>query len=293
MYMALKILSYVAISHGRTHLFEYFPVFLQFSAAGLRVHQTRFRRCTHSSPHFHQAQESLQAVKSLQKRDRESLRPKIKSQFNALIDTARIEHKDLTSHDQFSMAVDQFLIREKYRKGHVAFIRLALQRMDEFGLERDLETYNKLLQIFPKGRFKPRRMLDALWPRSLPQMELALDLLTKMEDNGVNPNLKTYQIIKDVFGGMSFPFQKCVRLMYLFDKYENADPYKIQGELPSNPVELARLTLRRIAGDDGKIIEHMVSYTHKWWCLSTLRKGILMLCMFSAKSPSISFTATT
>ena len=131
--------------------------------------------------------------------------------------------------------------------------------MDEFRLEKDLATYNKLLEVFPKGRFKPRRMLDALWPRSLPQMELALDLLTKMEDNGVNPSLETYRIIKDVFGGMSFPFQKCVRMMYLFDKYENADPYKIEGELPTNFLALARLTLKRIVGNDGQITEHMVS----------------------------------
>ena len=181
----------------------------------------------------------------------------VQSQFNALIDSAKQDHKDLASREQFSFAVDSFLARERYRKGHVGFIRVALQRMDEFGLENDLSTYNKLLQVFPKGRFKPRRMIDALWPRSLPQMELALELLTKMEDNGVNPSLETYQSVKDVFGGMSFPLQKCIRMMYLFDKYENADPYRIKGELPTSPLELAKLTLKRIAGNDG-IIEHKV-----------------------------------
>ena len=257
--MIARVLSSAVSGHGRVRAVAVYPAFLQFSAE-LGAMNTGFNRCTHCSPRVSQAQESPPTHEAVQQRDGGSLKPKLKSQFNTLIDAAKDEHKHLTSRDQFSLAVDQFLIREKYRKGHVAFIRLALQRLDEFGLEKDLATYNKLLEIFPKGRFKPKRMLDALWPRPLPQMELALDLLTKMEDNGVNPSLETYHIVKEVFGGMSFPFQKCVRMMYLFDKYENADPYKIQGELPTNPVELARLTLKRIAGKDGQITEHIVSY---------------------------------
>ena len=260
--MDARVLSSVVFGRGRTGLFAACSAFLQLSA-GLGATNTAFNRYAHGSSRVPLPQESSQSNKLVRHRDAgASLRPRIKSQFNALIDAVKNEHKHLTSRDQFSLAVDQFLVREKYRKGHVAFIRLALQRMDEFGLEKDLATYNKLLRVFPEGRFKPRRMLDALWPRSLPQMELALDLLTKMEDNGVNPSMETYHIVKEVFGGMSFPFQKCVRMMYLFDKYENADPYKIHGELPTNPVELARLTLKRIAGKDGQIIEHMVGCTH-------------------------------
>ena len=260
--MVARVLSSVVFGRGRPGLYAACSAFLQFSA-GLGATNTGFNRYAHGSSRVPQPQESSQSNKLVRHRDAgASLRPRIKSQFNALIDAVKNEHKHLTSRDQFSLAVDQFLVREKYRKGHVAFIRLALQRMDEFGLEKDLATYNKLLRVFPEGRFKPRRMLDALWPRSLPQMELALDLLTKMEDNGVNPSMETYHIVKEVFGGMSFPFQKCVRMMYLFDKYENADPYKIHGELPTNPVELARLTLKRIAGKDGQIIEHMVGCTH-------------------------------
>ena len=216
-----------------------------------REHQISLCRHTHNTPLSFQD-------KSVKQRIHDARRPVVQSQFNDLIDSAKHDHKELTSRDQFSLAVDQFLVREKYRRGHVGFIRVALQRVDEFGLENDLATYNKLLEVFPKGRFKPRRMLDSLWPRPLPQMELALELLTKMEDNGVNPSLDTYQIVKEVFGGMNFPLQKCVRMMYLFDKYENADPYMIEGDLPTNPVELARLSLKRITGEDGQIVEHKV-----------------------------------
>ena len=249
--MAVRVLATVIFGDASSHLVEprlrsihQYPTRISINHAGSFLHtHTSLSNAKNSVEHQH---------------DPDVLRPKAQSQFNALIDSAKNDHQHLTSRDQFSLAVDQYLKREKYRRGHVGFIHLALQRMDEFGLQNDLTTYNKLLDVFPKDRFKPRRMLDALWPRSLPQMELALELLTKMEENGVNPSLETYQIVKDVFGGMSFPIQKCIRLMYLFDKYENADPYRIKGELPTDPVELARLALKRIAGSNGQINEHKV-----------------------------------
>ena len=260
--MAVRVLARVIFGDASSYLQVVEPRLRCIDPYPTRIciHQSGLFRCAHTSQS--NAKKAVQ-----QQRDPDVLRPKAQSQYNALIDSAKNDHQHLTSHEQFSLAVDQYLKREKYRRGHVGFIRLALQRMDEFGLQNDLATYNKLLDVFPKDRFKPRRMLDALWPRSLPQMELALELLTKMEENGVNPSLQTYQIVKDVFGGMSFPLQKCIRLMYLFDKYENADPYRIKGELPTDPVELARLTLKRIAGSNGHIIEHKVAFYGMCLCI--------------------------
>ena len=173
--------------------------------------------------------------------------------FNSLIDS--FKHKsNVEKKEQFALALDEFVVREKYRKGHVQFIRIAMQRMDEFGLQKDLETYNRIIDVFPRGRFAPRRMLDAIWPRPTPQLELCLDVLTKMEVNGVRPSIETYDIVKAVFG-RSLPLEKCVRIMYLFDKYRDMDPYEIRTELPTNPVELSRLALFRIAGKDGQLME--------------------------------------
>lgn len=173
--------------------------------------------------------------------------------LNSLFDS--FKHKsNAEKKEQFAMALNEFVVREKYRKGHVQFIRIAMQRMDEFGLQKDLETYNRIIDVFPRGRFAPTRMLDAIWPRSTPQLELCLDLLTKMEVNGVRPSIDTYDIVKAVFG-RSLPLEKCVRIMYLFDKYRDMDPYEIRAELPTNPVELSRLALFRIAGKDGQLSE--------------------------------------
>lgn len=182
------------------------------------------------------------------------------SSHGAFLDDAK-RHSHLPHQEQFALALQGYMEREKYRRGHVAFISLALARMREFGLEKDLLTYNRLLDLFPKGRYVPRRMLDAFWPRPLPQMELALDLLTRMEEEGVRPDYITLAILCEVFGKKSFPVDKCCRMAYWFDRFEHSDPYQVEGGLPRDEVELTRLALRRMVGKEGRLVEHKVVIT--------------------------------
>ena len=161
--------------------------------------------------------------------------------------------------EQFSRAVDEFKRREKYSKGHVEFIKAAMTRMEELDLQKDIEVYNRIISIFPEGRFVPKRMLDAIWPRSIPQLELSLEILTKMEENGIRPNQETYNLLNLIFGKMSLPVQKCIRIAYLFDKYEFADPYKYYyGDLPTDPVKLSTFILHRITAGKGQVTVHKV-----------------------------------
>lgn len=182
-----------------------------------------------------------------------TLQPVQLSGHCSLIDLAK-QTEGMEKSEQFTLALNEFLVREKYRKGHIGFIRTAMLRMDEFGLEKDLETYNKLIDIFPRGRFAPRSMIDAFWPRSTPQLELCLEVLTKMEENGVRPSIHTYKIIKAIFG-RSLPLEKCIRIMYLFDIYGDMDPYEVRGELPTDPIELSRLALFRMSGENTQLME--------------------------------------
>lgn len=163
------------------------------------------------------------------------------------------EHNLQMKKEQIFLAVDTFKKKEKYRKGHVEFVNLAIKRMEEYQLQKDVNVYNQIISIFPKGRFAPKRMLDSIWPRSLPQLELSLDILTKMEENGVRPNQETYNLLNEIFGKMSLPVEKCIRIAHLFDKYEYADPYKIYSGIPTSPVELSKLILQRITGGQGTI----------------------------------------
>ena len=173
------------------------------------------------------------------------------------MDSAKTESQ-LSNREQFNLVLNEFLSREKYRKGHMTFINMALERMEEFELQKDLVSYNKLLEIFPEGRFRPKRLLDAIWPRPLPQIELALELLTVMEDNYVWPDDTTHSILVKVFGKCSLPVEKCERMVYWYERYKDADPYWISGEVPTDPAELSRIALQRIVDDGGNIIEHKV-----------------------------------
>ena len=178
------------------------------------------------------------------------------SSYGAVMDSARSQSQ-LSNREQFSLVLKEFMSREKYRKGHVSFINMALARMEEFQLERDLLTYNRILDVFPKGRYKPKRLLDALWPRPLPQTELALELLTRMEDHNVWPDSITYSLLVEVFGKHSLPVEKCERMAYWYSRYKDADPYWIEGGVPSDPAELSLLALRRIVCNDD-IVEYEV-----------------------------------
>ncbi len=178
------------------------------------------------------------------------------SSYNKLIDSVK-ERPGLTNREQFYLAIQKYLEREKYRRNHVQFMIAAARRMDEFGLNKDLEAYNRLIEVFPRGKFLPRRMLEAFWPPARPQNELCLEILTKMEENGVRPNQLTHNIIKAIFG-KTFPLEKCQSMMYLFDKYEDIDPYEIRTKVPKNPIERSRLCLLRMGGEEARLLHVQV-----------------------------------
>jgi signaling intermediate in Toll pathway protein len=157
------------------------------------------------------------------------------------------------SRESFTKAVEAFLMRDKRRRGHLDFIDASLKWMEVAGLAKDLPTYNLLLDVFPRDRFRNRTLMDAIWPRPYPQIDAALRVLQKMEDNGIRPDYTTYSLMLEVFGHASLPVQKCRRIAYWFDRFENIDPYRLPQPIPNDPCELARLTLRRISGLDSEV----------------------------------------
>ena len=230
--------------------------FVRFYAAGVVIR--RSLHCTTFLP-TRDTDDSGQQANRLSRSGAHAHQSVGSSTYGALMDSAKTQSQ-LSNREQFALVLKEFMSREKYRKGHVSFINMALTRMEEFELERDLLTYNRILDVFPKGRYKPKRLLDALWPRPLPQTELALELLTRMEDNNVWPDDVTYSLIVEVFGRHSLPVDKCERMSYWYSLYRDSDPYWIEGEVPSDPAELSRLALRRIVSNDD-IVEYEV-YIH-------------------------------
>ena len=165
---------------------------------------------------------------------------------------------DVVNQDKFKHVMVEFQRADKYRRGHMTFITLALARIEEFDLNTNLLTYNRLLDLFPKGKYNNKNLLDAVWPKPHPQIDLALKVLQKMEENGVRPDNVTYSVLVDIFGRDSLPVEKCKRMAFWFDRFEHADPYHIPGHLPDSPEELGSLIISRITSNIADIAIHKV-----------------------------------
>lgn len=102
--------------------------------------------------------------------------------------------RDKTS---FIRAVHSFGEHSVRKRGHVDFIYLALRKMVEFGVERDLSVYNLLLDVFPKEVFKPRNVIQRIFVHYPRQQECGLAVLDQMERHGegCGPSLGTCFIL--------------------------------------------------------------------------------------------------
>lgn len=84
----------------------------------------------------------------------------------------------------FVQAVQNFTQYNVHKRGHVDFIYLALRKMREYGVERDLAIYNLLLDIFPKEVFRPRNIFHSIFLHYPRQQECGIAVLEQMENHG-------------------------------------------------------------------------------------------------------------
>ncbi|XP_070711202.1 evolutionarily conserved signaling intermediate in Toll pathway, mitochondrial [Pempheris klunzingeri] len=170
--------------------------------------------------------------------------------------------KETKTKATFNKVMDVFTKRNVRRRGHVEFIYAALMKMPEFGVERDLAIYNKLLDVFPKEVFVPRNFIQRMFNHYPRQQECGVQLLEQMENYGIMPNMETKVLLVQIFGEKSHPMRKYQRLMYWFPKFKHTNPFPLPQQLPDDPVDLARLSLTRIANDlDADITVHQLPYT--------------------------------
>ena len=73
------------------------------------------------------------------------------------------------------------------------------------------------------------------------------------------PNVETKVLLVQIFGEKSHPIRKFQRLMYWFPKFKHANPFPVPLQLPEDPVDLARFSLKRIGNDlDAKVTVYQV-----------------------------------
>ncbi|KAK7910277.1 hypothetical protein WMY93_014961 [Mugilogobius chulae] len=162
----------------------------------------------------------------------------------------------------FNRVVDVFTKQDVRRRGHVEFIYAALKKMPDFGVERDITVYNKLLDVFPKEVFVPRNFIQTMFNHYPRQQECGVQLLEQMENYGVMPNVETKVLLLQIFGAKGHPMRKFQRIMYWFPKFKHVNPFPVPHQLPEDPVDLAKFSLKRIADDlDAKITVYQMPCT--------------------------------
>ncbi|XP_023153244.1 evolutionarily conserved signaling intermediate in Toll pathway, mitochondrial [Amphiprion ocellaris] len=170
--------------------------------------------------------------------------------------------KDVKTKATFNKVIEVFTKKDIRRRGHVEFIYAALKKMPEFGVERDLAVYNKLLDVFPKEVFVPRNFIQRMFNHYPRQQECGVQVLEQMENYGIMPNIETKVLLVQIFGEKGHPMRKYQRLMYWFPKFKNVNPFPVPKQLPEDPVDIARFSLTRIANDlDAKVTVYQLPHT--------------------------------
>lgn len=152
--------------------------------------------------------------------------------------------------ESFEGAVDIFTHKDSRRRGQVEFIYAAMRNMEKFGVHKDLASYKKLLEVFPKGKMIPENRLQADFFHYPKQQQCATSLLQKMESNKIIPDEETGDLLLNVFGKYSTPYKRYCRMMYWMPKFKNLSPWPLPEEMPREGLELARLAIRQITSVD-------------------------------------------
>ena len=162
----------------------------------------------------------------------------------------------------FLAVVEEFLARDKTKRGHVEFVMSALKRLEEFHVEEDLAVYHRLLDVFPVNEFnKPINMVDKYWPRHLPQIEAATELLERMGYFAVSPTYETIEKLSNILGYHSDPVKKAIQIGWWTSMMQDTNPYDIGSLRRYRPFVLAGLVLKRIAGRTAEVQIVRVSFS--------------------------------
>ncbi|CAG0890728.1 unnamed protein product [Cyprideis torosa] len=150
----------------------------------------------------------------------------------------------------FLDTVEGYQLREIHRRGHIEFINVALKFMKEFGVEKDLECYKKILNVFPRGKYIPQNTFQDMLFHFPMHVDTAVKILDQMEDNGVMPDQDTGKMLTEQFGAYSIPKRKYMRMMYWMPKFKNMSPWPLPRPVPDDAKQLAYLGMERLGSVD-------------------------------------------
>ena len=99
-------------------------------------------------------------------------------------DLAKTESK---SKKTFLKILDIYLQRQGvHRRGHVEFIQAAMLQLNKYGVQRDIDVYKKLFELFPQGgKIASENVWQVEFKHFPRQQDTAIELLAMMEKNGI------------------------------------------------------------------------------------------------------------
>lgn len=159
----------------------------------------------------------------------------------------------LPNEHGFHEAVQTFKKRDVKGIKMIDFISTAVNYMEAFGVAKNVDSYNQLLDMFPKGKYHNRTVFDTLWTRFRPQIDCAVQILTKLEENHIRPNLQMYDIVHAVFGNDSIPLNKLRRIVFWFDKFDEMYPEPLPKELPKDKYELFTMAINLMINESMRV----------------------------------------
>ncbi|XP_065178360.1 evolutionarily conserved signaling intermediate in Toll pathway, mitochondrial-like [Sycon ciliatum] len=153
----------------------------------------------------------------------------------------------------FLRIVEEYKAMDKMRRGHPEFINTAVFKMDEFGVHKDLQCYQELINCFPKGRYVPQTILDEVWPGTYPQTEAAISLLRKMDRNGVVPSYELVESLSGILGWRSLASVLALEIGWWKSMFQDSDQYYIPSSERYRPFLMAGFVLKRMAGKTSSV----------------------------------------
>ncbi|KAH9374866.1 hypothetical protein HPB48_015300 [Haemaphysalis longicornis] len=176
-------------------------------------------------------------------------KPPSSSETHLALRESMFKSEELRNREGFMEVVERFKVNNENRKGHVEFINVATRYVQEFGVEKDLEVYKTLFDLFPKGKYTPRTLVQAEFFHFPHHQDCGVRLLDTMESHGVIPDRELRQMVLDTFGFRSEVFKKFARMMYWMPKFKHMSPFPLPNPVPRDAFALAQLAVRRMCVD--------------------------------------------
>lgn len=173
-----------------------------------------------------------------------------KEYFNTALTLHTFDVEESKSKETYLEVLRKYTSQPGRNIERVQFLYAALKYMDEFGVDKDLESYKKLLDVFPKGKMLPSNNIQAEFLHYPKEQKCAVYILDKMEDKGVIPDAEMEKMLLNTFGKESLPIHKYWRMMYWLPKFKNISPWPMPRPLPTDPLELAKLAIWKISSVD-------------------------------------------